>query len=539
MNPAPLPPQATMPYGIVGRYAVFEEIAAGGMATVHLGKLLGAGGFSRIVAIKRLHPQFAKDAEFAAMFMDEARLAARIHHPNVVQTLDVVTVEKELLLVMEYVHGAAFSSLLGTSRRTGKRVSPRIVAGVILNVLEGLHAAHDAKSEVGVPLNVVHRDVSPQNVLVGVEGIARILDFGVAKAMGKMHATREGQLKGKLAYMSPEQVRSQDVTRASDVFSTAIVLWEALTGERLFNGQTPAELIMQVLDAPIPSPRTKYPDLSPALEAVVMKGLSRDVAGRYATARDMAVALENAVGVAPARDIGQWVEAIAGEALATRARLLEAIERAAASIPPPGERSSVEGLPAGHVPRGIPEARRDRSDPQESGPRPTSEPGSSRSAFTDDDPLPFDRAAPSPRSDRPASSSQTMPAVGRRTSPPLSDPDPTSELAPPSSGARAAPGAEVGNDDLLARMSSPPGAPRPRPQLRPPVRIQDDDTNAARTSLRERLDAPLKLVAIGVVISVLDWAAREYTASLPIRPSWFAEALVIAGVIWAAVRVFF
>src|SRR5580692_11397094 len=161
MASAPSPSPVGASYSVVGRYAICDEIASGGMATVHLGKLLGAGGFSRIVAIKRLHPQFAKDAEFSAMFMDEARLAARIHHPNVVQTLDVVTVEKELLLVMEYVHGAAFSSLLGTARRAGKRVSPRIVAGVLLCVLEGLHAAHEAKNEVGVPLDVVHRDMSP------------------------------------------------------------------------------------------------------------------------------------------------------------------------------------------------------------------------------------------------------------------------------------------------------------------------------------------------------------------------------------------
>src|SRR5262249_46075580 len=161
--------------------------------------------------------------------MDEARLAARIHHPNVVQTLDVVTVGKELLLVMEYVHGCSFAYLLGGARRARQRVDPRIVAGVIAGTLEGLHAAHEAKTEDGA--------LPPQNVLVGVEGVARIIDFGVAKAIGKMHATREGQLKGKLAYMSPEQVKGGDVTRQSDVFSTAIVLWEALMGERLFNGE--------------------------------------------------------------------------------------------------------------------------------------------------------------------------------------------------------------------------------------------------------------------------------------------------------------
>jgi serine/threonine-protein kinase len=530
-----------MPYGVVGRYAIFEEIAAGGMATVHLGKLVGAGGFSRIVAIKRLHPQFAKDAEFSAMFIDEARVAARIHHPNVVQTLDVVNADKELLLVMEYVHGAAFSSLLGTSRRAGKRASPRIVAGILLGVLEGLHAAHEAKSETGQPLDVVHRDVSPQNVLVGVEGIARVIDFGVAKAMGKMHATREGQLKGKLAYMSPEQVRSQPVTRASDVFSAAIILWEGLTGERLFNGQTPAELIFQVLDGPIASPRTRYPDLSPALEAVVMKGLSRNPAERYATAREMAVALEAAVGVAPARDIGQWVQLIAGEALATRARLVEAIEQADTSAAPPLESSSAERAIVPSSPSGgllLP--RRDRSDPQDSGPRPRSEPGSSRLA-PGSVPPPRDSRVPPRPSDKPAGWSKTMPAVGI---PPAPGRDP---LPDPSAGPHAPPGPSpyvAPPDDLNLGGPAPqltPGwevAPRPRPPVRP-MRVMDEDTSAARATLRERLETPLKVVAVGVAISALDWAAREYTSTLPIRPAWFAEALVIIGVLWAVVRVFF
>src|ERR1700742_4409241 len=260
MSSTPLP-QEGAPHTVVGRYAIFDEIASGGMATVHMGRLLGAAGFSRTVAIKRLHAQFARDEEFSAMFMDEALLAARIQHPNVVQTLDVVPIDKEILLVMEYVHGVPLSALLGAARRAGQRLQLRVVAGIMAGVLEGLHAAHETRNELGEPLGVVHRDVSPQNVLIGLDGTPRLIDFGVAKAMGKMHATREGQLKGKLAYMSPEQVRGVEVTRLSDVFSAAIILWEALTFERLFTGNTPAELLLRVLDAPITSPRTKLPEL--------------------------------------------------------------------------------------------------------------------------------------------------------------------------------------------------------------------------------------------------------------------------------------
>jgi hypothetical protein len=267
--------------------------------------------------------------------------------------------------------------------------------------------------------------------------------------------------------------------------------------------------------------------------------------------------------VAPARDIGQWVETIAGEALATRGRLLEAIERTAASIPPLGERSGTESpiLPSGQLFRGGPEARRDRSDPQESGPRPRSEPGASRGAGPSDNPLPYDVTLPQAAREsrwppqRPASSSQTMPAVGRGPGsgglvrPPDATPQggPTSSQEPgsgphtprgsgphtaPSSGPYADQGGELGLD-----FSRPSHVPRPRPAFRPSM--QEEDTSATRASLRERLESPLKLVALGVVISVLDWAAREYTASLPIRPSWFAETLVILGVLWAAVRVFF
>src|SRR5687768_9224260 len=154
------------PLRVVGRYALYNEIAAGGMATIHLGRLLGPVGFSRTVAIKRLHPQFAKDPEFVSMFLDEARLAARIQHPNVVQTLDVVALEGELFLVMEYVQGESLSRLMRTLRAQAGRVPARIVSSIVTNVLYGLHAAHEARTERGAPLGIVHRDVSPQNVMI-------------------------------------------------------------------------------------------------------------------------------------------------------------------------------------------------------------------------------------------------------------------------------------------------------------------------------------------------------------------------------------
>src|SRR5262245_51026591 len=170
---------------VIGRYALHGELASGGMATVHLGRLLGPVGFSRTVAIKRLHAQYAQDPEFVSMFLDEARLAARIRHPNVVPTLDVVATSGELFLVMEYVPGESLSRLARAARDRMERMPPRIVSAIMSGVLHGLHAAHEAKSERGEPLGIVHRDVSPQNVLVGTDGVARVLDFGVAKAAGR------------------------------------------------------------------------------------------------------------------------------------------------------------------------------------------------------------------------------------------------------------------------------------------------------------------------------------------------------------------
>src|SRR5690349_19226664 len=204
---------------LVGRYALFEEIACGGMAAVHVGRLVGPVGFSRTVAIKRLHPQFAKDPEFVTMFLDEARLAARVRHPNVVPTLDVVASQGELFLVMEYVQGEAFARLLHVTKQNGQRIPRDIVCSVLVAVLHGLHAAHEAKSERGEPLGIVHRDVSPQNILVGVDGIPRVLDFGIAKAIGRYQQTGQGVIKGKLGYMPPEQVRGEAIDRRADLYA--------------------------------------------------------------------------------------------------------------------------------------------------------------------------------------------------------------------------------------------------------------------------------------------------------------------------------
>lgn len=327
--------QPRQPTQVVGRYAVYGEVASGGMATIHLGRLNGPVGFSRTVAIKRLHPQYAKDPDFVAMFLDEARLAARIQSPNVVQTIDVVNEGGALFLVMEYVQGESFSRLWRTVTSAGGRVPLAIIGAVIGGMLHGLHAVHEATDENGVPLGIVHRDVSPQNVIVGIDGIARVLDFGVAKAAGAMQHTRDGQLKGKLQYMAPEQLSGAPSARTIDIYAAAIVLWEALTGTLLFDGENDARIFARVLEADAPPPSHLVPEIPDAVDAIVMKGLEKDPARRWQTAREMALALEAAIRCAPASEVGPWCEALAESALAKRAAQVRELESSSAVKVPP------------------------------------------------------------------------------------------------------------------------------------------------------------------------------------------------------------
>jgi serine/threonine-protein kinase len=274
------------------------------MATVHVGKLCTDSGFSNVVALKQLHAQYATDREFRAMFLDEARIVTRIRHGNVARTLDVVEHDGELWLVMEYVHGPSLAQLL----HDGAWMPVAIATSILGDVLEGLHAAHDARSEDGEPLRVVHRDVSPHNILVGEDGIARIVDFGVAHAANRLQRTVPGQIKGKPAYMAPEQARGDEVDRRVDVYAAAVVLWEALTGERLFSGASAAVAMLKHAEEMPSPPSAKRADVPAELDAVVLKGLAKQPGDRFATAREMSEALEAAVSRASRGEVTAWLE---------------------------------------------------------------------------------------------------------------------------------------------------------------------------------------------------------------------------------------
>ncbi len=329
----------------IGRYVLHGEIASGGMATVHYGRLVGTSGFAKTVAIKRLHRALAHNASFRRMILEEARLAARVRHPNVVPPLDVLAEGGELLLVMEYVHGESLSRLLRAAQREGESVPLAVAAAILSNMLHGLHAAHEARDEAGQPLDIVHRDISPQNVIVGVDGIARVIDFGIAKAVTSEEATTAGTIKGKVPYLSPEQLEGEPATRRTDIYAASVVFWEILAGRRLFDGADDAAILCGILGAPVRPPSVYNPLVPGTLDDVVLQGLARDPRQRFASAREMALALEEAIHLATSTMVGEWTERLAKDALAERTLRLAEVE--AAQPPPTSARGS---LPDGILP---------------------------------------------------------------------------------------------------------------------------------------------------------------------------------------------
>jgi serine/threonine-protein kinase len=340
-----------------------SEIASGGMATVHLGRLMASAGFARTVVIKRMLAELVDNREFVAMFIDEACLAARVRHPHVVSTLDVIREGKELLIVMEYVHGASFEALLRTASQQGRRVPLPIAATLVGHGLLGLHAAHEATSETGEPLGIVHRDFSPHNLLVDTHGVARVADFGVAKARQKLHKTKEGQVKGKWSYMSPEQVAGEDVDRRSDVFAAGIVLWEALTLRRLFEDPHPAKVATAIAFQETEPPSKHVADVPPELDAVVLKALQKDPGDRYPTAAAMARALHEVCPVADGLTVGGWVTELVPDLLQERREMVAQLERATANTPKLPSSAAVSLLESSNPLREVIEAASNRAEP--------------------------------------------------------------------------------------------------------------------------------------------------------------------------------
>jgi eukaryotic-like serine/threonine-protein kinase len=323
---------------VIGRYLLHRQIARGGMATIHIARLVGDEGFTRIVAAKRLHPEFAEDGDFVAMFLDEARIASKIHHRNVVPVLDVVTTGEEVVLVQEYVHGAPLHFLLRTAHEAKTHVPLNVAVAIACGVLAGLQAAHETTDEIGTPLGVVHRDVSPQNVMIATDGTARLLDFGIAKATMAAHITREGMFKGKLAYSAPEQIRGQS-TQQSDVYALAVVLWELIVGHRLHHtAQSEAQLVHEIMRGTLPAVTEALADekewLGPnrwrqieVLDPIIRRGLAVDANERWKTAADMEAALSTALTPATPTAVAQWLKQLGKDFLLQRDRVISAEEQ--------------------------------------------------------------------------------------------------------------------------------------------------------------------------------------------------------------------
>jgi serine/threonine protein kinase/TolA-binding protein len=275
-----------------GKYLLVHQLGTGGMAELFLAKQSGLKGFEKLLAIKKILPHLTQDPEFVSMFVNEAKLAALLTHQHIVQIFDLGHVDGAYYIAMEYVMGKDVRSLVGKIRAQGGRLPVDDALLIVSQVASGLDYAHRKKDLSGRDLNIVHRDVSPQNILVSYEGEVKLVDFGIAKAAGTGQETRTGILKGKLAYMSPEQACGRSIDRRSDVFSLGIVLYELLTGRRLFKGDSDLSTLEQVRTAQIEPPRRFDATIPEALEAVVLKALAREPEQRYQTASEFQAALE-------------------------------------------------------------------------------------------------------------------------------------------------------------------------------------------------------------------------------------------------------
>ena len=276
-----------------GKYRVLKRIAVGGMAEIYLARATGIEGFEKYVVVKRTLPQYSHDERFVRMFLDEARLAARLHHPNIAQVYDIGQADSVYFFAMEYVHGEDLAAAMRLLVRTEQRMPLEHAITVGVGAAAGLHYAHERLGPSGKPLRIIHRDVSPSNILITYDGGVKLVDFGIARAaIRSQEATRTGTMKGKAGYMSPEQCLSKDIDRRSDIFSLGILLYEMTTRTRLFDGQGDYIIMHNIVNADVPSPSSRVRDYPPALERIVMRALKKDPNERYPTCQEMLLDLE-------------------------------------------------------------------------------------------------------------------------------------------------------------------------------------------------------------------------------------------------------
>ena len=349
-----------------GSYQLIAKLATGGMAEIFLARPTGRGT-KDVLVLKRILPHLAEDDHFVTMFRDEAELASYLVHKNVCQVHAFGEFAGTWFIAMEYLHGVPLSRMMTRLSKAGKMLDLRMVAGIIVQACEGLHAAHEAKGPDGQLLNVVHRDVSPPNIMVCADGTVKVLDFGIAKARGANSRTRTGTVKGKNAYMSPEQILGKPLDRRSDVFALAIVMYEMLAIKRLFHRDSDFLTFKAITEEPIPDIRERRPDIPAGLRAALIQAMARDPNGRFETAQGFAAAIRNSVatlgGPASTNDLARLLFTDFGDEMASRDEILKAADEPAPPPPPPRSTSQVVPLPrpagsVGTMPPPIPPAAR-------------------------------------------------------------------------------------------------------------------------------------------------------------------------------------
>ena len=359
----------------LGRYRLIADIGHGGMAEVYLALLEGDLGFNKLLVIKKIRPELAEDPEMMGMFLDEARLSARLHHPNVVETHEVAQEDGHTFMAMEYLEGQSLHRILHRLRSEGG-LPPVLHLQILADVLAGLHHAHELCDWDETPLGVVHRDVTPQNVFVTYDGRVKVVDFGIAKVRGASSETRVGVVKGKVAYMAPEQARGEAVDRRTDIFAAGVMLWEAATGSRPFRGLSDVEILHRLIHGEMPSAKAANPAIPEALEEIVKKATAPTRAERYATAAELRAAIEGYLETVTdrpqARELGRLVVQHFAE---DRARLKHRLEEELRENP--AGSASVPRFAAAEVIHDEPSS--DPAVPGQSTRRPRSHPGTGAS----------------------------------------------------------------------------------------------------------------------------------------------------------------
>lgn len=449
----------------IGRYRVVDEIGVGGMASVHLARMDGPGGFQKWVAIKRIHPHLVEDDQFVDMFLDEARIAAGINHANVAQVFDLGKDESTYWIAMEYLHGEPLRELMRRLDEQNMIIPFGLAARICADAAEGLHGAHELRGRNGQLLNLVHRDVTPHNLFVTYDGYTKVVDFGIAKVVDRLASTRAGTLKGKLAYMSPEQVRGMEVDRRTDIFALGVVLWELTTNRRLFRMETDLDTLEKVQACIVPLPSTLVQGYPRDLEEVVMRALAQRKEDRYPTARDFSRALQGFLmrhgTIVGPEDVGEFAKRMFADRVEKREKYLEwaaevtstidvsalrAEEQANASLPGAGALSAGQQsqVMAGAQPQQMP-------PPMPGAPMPGA---------------PMPAAAPAPMPQRPLGAAPPLPpppALGMPMGMPPQQPMPTPGMPPMAVGGVPQPGMP----GVPSYGVPTPGAPQP--VIPPPV----------------------------------------------------------------------